>query len=318
MRARGRDEYRPRSPENRAAARAQRRRQLRLRRLIALVVLIAVIALLAVPRRPRLQRPRLEPSCQREPGAHACRSAHAAGRVSRRLGGRACAREPAAVRRAGVKLERMVRGRAQRSQACALAVVLTALSLALAAVTGGCGSGGTEAPEHPFGEPPAPAPGVHAWAAGEVGDLLVTADGGATWKRQRFLLPQRGVDVTFTDARTGWLVTDAGTVLASTDGGAGWTVVEQVKARPDGDRRHRCRPRVDRRQRDRSRRRARGVRRAQDHRRRGDVEAHRLRHGPARRRRLRRRAARRARRARSHLVDARRRSHLEAAPAARA
>jgi photosystem II stability/assembly factor-like uncharacterized protein len=59
--------------------------------------------------------------------------------------------------------------------------------------------------------------------------VLVTADGGATWRRQRFLLPQRGVDVAFTDVRTGWLVTDAGTVLASTDGGADWTVVEKVK-----------------------------------------------------------------------------------------
>jgi photosystem II stability/assembly factor-like uncharacterized protein len=70
---------------------------------------------------------------------------------------------------------------------------------------------------------------VHAWAAGEPGVLLVTGDGGATWKRQRFFLPQRGVDVAFSDASTGWLVTDAGTVLATTDGGAGWAVVEQVE-----------------------------------------------------------------------------------------
>ena len=52
----------------------------------------------------------------------------------------------------------------------ALAVVVAAAAAAA----------GTEAPEHPFGEPPAPAPGVHAWAAGEPGVLLVTADGGAT------------------------------------------------------------------------------------------------------------------------------------------
>ena len=37
------------------------------------------------------------------------------------------------------------------------------------------------------------------------------------------------MDVAFTDARTGWLVTDAGTVLATTDGGAAWTVVEKVE-----------------------------------------------------------------------------------------
>ena len=109
----------------------------------------------------------------------------------------------------------------------ALAVLL--LAVAVAAVAG-CGGGGqAQAPEHPFGEPPAPAPGVHAWAAGEPGTLLVTADGGATWKRQRFLLPQRGVDVAFTDVQTGWLVTDAGTVLATIDGGAAWTVVEKVR-----------------------------------------------------------------------------------------
>jgi photosystem II stability/assembly factor-like uncharacterized protein len=56
----------------------------------------------------------------------------------------------------------------------------------------------------------------------------VTSDGGASWKRQKFFLPQRGVDVAFIDARTGWLVTDAGTVLATTDGGAGWSVAEKV------------------------------------------------------------------------------------------
>ena len=108
----------------------------------------------------------------------------------------------------------------------ALSLAASLLSLAILV---GCGSAGGQAPEHPFGDPPAPAPGVRAWAAGETGVLLVTADGGASWKRQRFFLPQRGVDVAFTDAQTGWLVTDAGTVLATTDGGAGWTVVEKVK-----------------------------------------------------------------------------------------
>ena len=74
-----------------------------------------------------------------------------------------------------------------------------------------------------------PAEGVFAWAAGEPGVLLVTSDGGATWTRQRFYLPQRGLDVTFSDASTGWLVTDAGTVLTTSDGGAGWTVVKQAE-----------------------------------------------------------------------------------------
>ncbi len=104
------------------------------------------------------------------------------------------------------------------------------LAAALAAVTllAGCGGSSTKAPEHPFGDPPAAAAGVRAWGAGETGALLVTTDGGASWKRQKFFLPQRGVDVTFPDPQTGWLVTDAGTVLATADGGSGWTVVEKV------------------------------------------------------------------------------------------
>ncbi len=118
----------------------------------------------------------------------------------------------------------------RRRRASAAAAAVAALLLAFAIESGGCGgSSGTETPEHPFGEPPPAASGIHAWAVGEPGVLLVTVDGGATWKRQRFLLPQRGVDVAFTDARTGWLLTDAGTVLSTTDGGAVWTVVEQVK-----------------------------------------------------------------------------------------
>ncbi len=110
-----------------------------------------------------------------------------------------------------------------------LAALCFTIAFAALAALGGCGGDGTEAPEHPFGEPPAPVPGVHAWAVGEPGVLLVTADGGASWTRQKFFLPQRGVDVAFTDVRTGWLVTDAGVVLATSDGGAAWTVVEQVK-----------------------------------------------------------------------------------------
>jgi photosystem II stability/assembly factor-like uncharacterized protein len=115
-----------------------------------------------------------------------------------------------------------------RARPPVVALVAAAVLSVLVALTG-CGSAAPEAQENPFGDPPAPVPGVQAWAAGEQGVLLVTVDGGASWKRQRFFLPQRGVDVTFTDARTGWLVTDAGTVLSTTDGGAGWTVVEQVE-----------------------------------------------------------------------------------------
>jgi len=101
--------------------------------------------------------------------------------------------------------------------------------VAVLVLLGGCGSSGTQAPAHPFGEPPAPAAGVRAWAAGEIGVLLVTADGGASWTPQKFFLPERAVDVAFPDARTGWIATDAGTVLETVNGGAGWTVVGKVK-----------------------------------------------------------------------------------------
>jgi len=110
-------------------------------------------------------------------------------------------------------------------------VRLFAAVLAGAAATaalGGCGGSGPAAPSQPFGTPPPPAPGVHAWAAGEVGTLLVTADGGADWRRQQFFLSERGVDVAFTDARDGWLITDAGAMLTTTDGGAAWKVVGKV------------------------------------------------------------------------------------------
>jgi hypothetical protein len=108
-------------------------------------------------------------------------------------------------------------------------VALAAAVLFALLVLAGCGDAVSEVPENPFGDPPAPAPGVHAWAAGEAGVVLTTADGGATWRRQRFFLPQRGVDVAFSDVSNGWLVTDAGTVLTTNDAGAGWTVVEQVE-----------------------------------------------------------------------------------------
>jgi photosystem II stability/assembly factor-like uncharacterized protein len=106
----------------------------------------------------------------------------------------------------------------------AVAVVLLA-TVALPAA--GCG-GDPAPPEHPFGEPPAPAADVRAWAVGETGVVLVTADGGASWARRPFFLPQRGMDVDFPSLSSGWLITDAGTVLSSADAGTTWTVRESV------------------------------------------------------------------------------------------
>lgn len=107
-----------------------------------------------------------------------------------------------------------------------LAVVTSVAALLLIA---GCGGATTDAPEHPFGAQPASAPGVRAWAAGEVGTLLVTGDGGANWRRQPFYLSARGLDVAFPQAETGWLITDSGAVLRTIDSGATWDVKQVFK-----------------------------------------------------------------------------------------
>ena len=60
------------------------------------------------------------------------------------------------------------------------------------------------------------------WVFGEQGALFSTADGGATWLRQR--VPTRHVllGASFFDASTGWLSGGGLTVLKTTDGGASW------------------------------------------------------------------------------------------------
>jgi photosystem II stability/assembly factor-like uncharacterized protein len=101
------------------------------------------------------------------------------------------------------------------------------LCTALLLLAAGCGE--PAPPDNPFGEPPAPAAGVYAWAVGEIGVVLVSADGGASWERQSFFLPQRGVDVAFPTAADGWIVTDDGTVLSTGDGGSSWDVREAIQ-----------------------------------------------------------------------------------------
>ena len=104
-----------------------------------------------------------------------------------------------------------------------MALVLLVVAAACAALVAGCGSSSTvKAPA--FGPAPPPVAGVHAWAVGEVGHVLFTDDGGASWHRRAFNLPDRGTDVAFADPLHGWLVTDGGTALATGDGGATWTV----------------------------------------------------------------------------------------------
>jgi len=66
----------------------------------------------------------------------------------------------------------------------------------------------------------------HAWVVGEKGTILVTGDGGLTWRRQSPAVTASvgsglsGVDML--DGQIGWATGAGSTVLATTDGGATW------------------------------------------------------------------------------------------------
>ncbi|MFZ5550192.1 MAG: YCF48-related protein [Pseudomonadota bacterium] len=84
---------------------------------------------------------------------------------------------------------------------------------------------------------------LRGWAVGHAGTVLVTADGGATWKPQ-----VSGVDVALlavaflADGQRGWAAGDLGVLLATTDGGRNWrrlatgvdTVLNGLHAATDG------------------------------------------------------------------------------------
>jgi photosystem II stability/assembly factor-like uncharacterized protein len=130
-----------------------------------------------------------------------------------------------------------------RARGVAFTVFGTVVLCVAAAALGACG-GATPADRQTqqAGPPPAPAPGILAWAVGEEGDVLATRNGGAQWTRVSFFLHESGTDIDFSDATTGWLATDAGTVLRSGDGGRTWKVAKvftpQVKAIAAGDAEH--------------------------------------------------------------------------------
>jgi photosystem II stability/assembly factor-like uncharacterized protein len=60
-------------------------------------------------------------------------------------------------------------------------------------------------------------------AVGPRGHIVVTADGGQTWKQAKVPVSSDLTAVWFANANTGWAVGHDGVVLASTDGGATWT-----------------------------------------------------------------------------------------------
>ena len=135
-------ERRPRSPQDRAARREQRRRQLRRRRIVALAILIAIVVLIVVL---------IVRGCG---GSDA-----AAGDGSPALRGRTLPGGSRSDREAGEAARGARRSRSRSSR--------WRPSPAAAAA-------GRRRRSTPSGVPPAPAPGVRAWAAGESGVLLVT------------------------------------------------------------------------------------------------------------------------------------------------
>lgn len=69
-------------------------------------------------------------------------------------------------------------------------------------------------------------PDGHAWAVGEMGALLQSADFGKTWQRRRDEEDVGWNDVTFADANTGWVVGEFGRILRTIDGGNTWLQVQ--------------------------------------------------------------------------------------------
>jgi photosystem II stability/assembly factor-like uncharacterized protein len=62
------------------------------------------------------------------------------------------------------------------------------------------------------------------WAVGELGTVLTTNDGGATWTRQSADTQLPLSDVTFVNAQVGWIIAANGQVLKTTDGGSSWSL----------------------------------------------------------------------------------------------
>ena len=61
------------------------------------------------------------------------------------------------------------------------------------------------------------------WASGNLGTILGTSDGGATWSSQSSGFIGLLFDVRFTDGANGWAVGTSGTILNTTNGGSTWS-----------------------------------------------------------------------------------------------
>src|SRR5690606_17161630 len=69
------------------------------------------------------------------------------------------------------------------------------------------------------------------WVCGIAGSIYHSADGGATWHKQRNgnAIAKKNYalkDILFTDTRNGWAVGEKGMVIYTTDGGSTWKEYE--------------------------------------------------------------------------------------------
>lgn len=69
-------------------------------------------------------------------------------------------------------------------------------------------------------------PQGQAWAVGEMGALLQSADFGKTWQRKRDEEDVGWNDVAFANANDGWVVGEFGRILRTVNGGAAWQAVQ--------------------------------------------------------------------------------------------
>jgi len=69
------------------------------------------------------------------------------------------------------------------------------------------------------------------WMVGELGRVLHTRDGGATWERQDASTRRPLLAVACVDPRTVWVAGKEGVVLGTTDGGATWTPADTGSTR---------------------------------------------------------------------------------------
>ena len=65
---------------------------------------------------------------------------------------------------------------------------------------------------------------THGWIAGEMGTILTTTDGGATWAQEDSGIDKTLFGVYFADAQHGWVVGIDALILHTSDGGQTWKV----------------------------------------------------------------------------------------------